>query len=280
MTRIVRALLVALLVLPAIPAFAGDEKKNTKKPALREESRIWILRGLQAEFGTLRKQLPRGEDGLPLDHTGTIDNDELQRLVNNNGVAIKPGEVVQITGVQFKKDSIIFEINGGGKKKRKWFQNIEVGMGGGSTRPINQDQSMQMPTGSTIVLGFGGPIPDVTPDEVKKMLEPVLDFTRRSASVMYIETLPKEIQEAIKNHQVVAGMDREMVLAAKGRPERKIRERRKDGLEVEEWLYGAAPSKIMFVVFDGDQVIEVKEFTPGVQETAKKEDIKEPKEKQ
>ncbi len=270
--RIIRVLLVVVLILPGIPAFAGDQKK----PGLTQESRIWILRGLQSEFGTLRKQLPRGDNGLPLDNTGKIDDDELQRLVNNNGVAIKPGEVVQITGLQFKKDAIVFEINGGGKKKRKWFQNIEVGMGG-STRPINQDQSMQMPTGSTIVLGFGGPIPDVTVDEVKKMLEPVLDFTRRSASVMYIETLPKEIQEAIKNHQVVAGMDREMVLAARGRPDRKIRERRKDGLEIEQWLYGTAPAKIMFVTFDGDQVIEVKEFTPGVQESAKKE---EPKDKE
>lgn len=251
--------MAALLILP--PASEADAKKASDS-RLTMESRVWILRTLQSEAATVRKPLPRGDKGLPLDSNGTIDEKELLRLTTNNGVAIRAGEVVQITKLQFKKDAIVLEINGGGRQKRKWYERIEVGMGG-STRPVNTGQSMEPPQGSSIVLNFGREIPDITVDDVKQMLDPVLDFSRRSAGVMFIETLPKEIQEAIKNNQVLKGMNRDMVLAARGRPDRKIRERRGNA-DVEDWIYGVAPAKITFVTFDGDEVIEVKEYTPGI----------------
>ncbi len=254
--------LVLAALLPARGgSLAADEQPKPAK-TLRPESRVWILRGLQSEFCTLRKALPRGEKGLPLDAQGKIDEKEVVRLITNNGVALRPGELVQITKINFRRNEILFEINGGGKKKRRWFQNIEVGMGG-PTRPVNTGQAVELPTGSSIALEFGGPVPDLTVDDLKRLLTPVLDFSRRSASVLYTETLPKEIQEAIKNHQVLVGMDHEMVLAARGRPERKVRERH-GRKEIEEWIYGVPPAKITFVTFEGDKVVEVKEFTPGV----------------
>lgn len=262
-------LLPALLILLLFPDPQAISQAQQSQPAasekakrLRQESRVWILRGLQSEFATLRKPAPRGDQGIPLDTQGAIDEKELLRLNTNNGIALRPGDLVQITAIRFKDKEIIFELNGGGKKKRRWFERIEVGMGG-STRPVNTSQSMEMPTGSSIVLAFGAPLPDLTSDDLKRMLAPALDFTRRSASVLYTETLPKEIQEAIKNNQVLVGMDREMVLASRGRPERKVRESR-GGVELEDWIYGKTPSKILFVTFDGDKVVEVKEFTPGV----------------
>ena len=254
-------LLLAVL-LPVRAGSFGAEGQSKPAKTLRPESRVWILRGLLSEFCTLRKALPRGEKGLPLDSQGKIDEKEVLRLITNNGVALRPGELVQITKINFRRNEILFDLNGGGKKKRRWFQNIEVGMGG-PTRPVNTGQAAELPTGSSIALEFGGPVPDLTVDDLKRMLTPVLDFTRRSASVLYTESLPKEIQEAIKNHQVLVGMDHEMVLAARGRPERKVRERR-GRKEVEEWIYGVPPAKITFVTFEGDKVIEVKEFTPGV----------------
>jgi hypothetical protein len=44
---------------------------------------------------------------------------------------------------------------------------------------------------------------------------------------------------------------------AMGRPVYKSREV-KEGLETEDWVYGAAPGKITFVTLDGDKVIKVK----------------------
>ncbi len=258
-----RAQFVPVLLLALASPLGAADQPAKAQPAktLRQESRVWILRGLQSEFATLRKAAPRGEKGLPLDTQGKIDEKELLFRITNNGVALRPGEIVQITKVDFKKDAIIFDLNGGGKKKRRWFENIEVGMAG--SRPMATNQRTELPTGSSIELQFGGPLPDVTVDDLKRMLTPVLDFTRRSASVIYTETLPKEIQEAIKNHQALVGMDREMVLAAKGRPERKVREQRGRVWE-EDWIYGTPPSKITFVTFVGDKVVAVKEMTPGI----------------
>jgi len=77
-------------------------------------------------------------------------------------------------------------------------------------------------------------------------------------------SLPPEIQTAIKAKKVLVGMDREMVLLSKGRPESKIREA-KDGVETEDWIYGKAPGTITFVTFEGDKVIRVKEMYAGLQ---------------
>ena len=264
MIRALRLGIVFLLVL-AVPAagVADDQKQQQKKrQKLRAESRVWIIRGLQAEFATARQAMPRGEKGLPLHENGTVDEKELLQRMTDFGPAIRPGEIVQITGIDFKADKIIFELNGGGKKKRKWYEGLEIGMGR-STHPVATNQSMAIPQGSTIELAFEGRVPDITSDELKQMLTPVLDFTRRSASVLYTESLPPEIQEAIKNREAVVGMDRDMVLAARGRPDRKVRTT-KGRIELEDWIYGVPPAKILFVTFEGDTVIEVKEFTPGI----------------
>lgn len=120
--------------------------------------------------------------------------------------------------------------------------------------------------GALIELNFKGTVPDMSADELKQMLAPALDFSRRSPTVMYTETLPKEVQEAIKNHTVTVGMDRDMVLAAKGRPDRKERQR-KGRVETEDWIYGTAPARITIVTFEGDKVVKVGNYQPGVAET-------------
>jgi hypothetical protein len=50
---------------------------------------------------------------------------------------------------------------------------------------------------------------------------------------------------------------------AMGRPQHKSREV-KDGLEIEDWVYGTPPGKITFVTFTGDKVIKVKESYAGL----------------
>jgi hypothetical protein len=53
------------------------------------------------------------------------------------------------------------------------------------------------------------------------------------------------------------GMDREMLMYAKGRPDKKHREG--TGEEAyEEWIYGAPPQAVEFVRFQGDEVVRVE----------------------
>jgi hypothetical protein len=73
----------------------------------------------------------------------------------------------------------------------------------------------------------------------------------------YLDTLPPKVRDAVKQHQVLVGMNRDMVMAAKGRPPKKIRE--KDGeVEYEEWIYGEPPQDVDFVRLAGDEVVRLE----------------------
>jgi hypothetical protein len=130
-----------------------------------------------------------------------------------------------------------------------------------TSTPANQPAGIQAGSGSTIELDFGKPIPEMTPEELKQLLAPVLDFSKqRSAAVHWVDTLPPEMKKAVEEKRAVVGMDREMVVAAMGKPERKVRERDNDGNEVEDWIYGEPPKKTVFVRLMGDRVTQVKSF--------------------
>ena len=111
-------------------------------------------------------------------------------------------------------------------------------------------------------MDYGRDLPNLTPDDVKRDLSDVLDFSnQRSATANWITTIAPEFQQAIKDHQAVVGMDEDMVIAAMGRPERKVRERGDDGTETEDWIYGNPPAKTIFVTFSGAKVVRVKQFS-------------------
>jgi hypothetical protein len=78
--------------------------------------------------------------------------------------------------------------------------------------------------------------------------------------VNWVETLPPEFQGGIKDHKAVEGMDQDMVIAAMGRPDHKVRERDPDGNDTEDWIYGNPPAKTTFVTFSGGKVIRIREF--------------------
>ena len=73
----------------------------------------------------------------------------------------------------------------------------------------------------------------------------------------FLETVPPQVKEAIKNHHVLVGMNHDMVIYAKGRPPRKVREHEGE-IEYEEWIYGAPPEDVDFVRFVGDEVVRVE----------------------
>ena len=249
-----------VLLLALFPAVA-----HAAKPAkLSSENRLAIIRLLAFEYASARKPLPAGKHGLELKANGEINERHLRQELANHGAAVHTGDIVQITQIEFKKDRIVFEINGGGKpRKKKWYERIEVIAGGPARVPTQRRSpgSTSAPppvSGSYVVLRFPGAIPGLTAEQVRDRIASVLDFSRRTATIPWIETLPEEFQEAIRNKKAVVGMDREMVLAALSRPNRKVRETR-NGVEEEDWIYGYPPF-VTFVTFVGERVVRVKEF--------------------
>jgi hypothetical protein len=118
------------------------------------------------------------------------------------------------------------------------------------------------PGGTSIVLLFPKGVPAAAAADFKKMLAPVLDFEKRSATENYMDTLPPEIQTAIKEKRAAEGMDREQVLLALGRPRNKVRET-VDGVDTEDWIYGQPPGKITLSL-SPSKVSKVRETYAGL----------------
>ncbi len=244
--------IVAILFGPGARVIAGKQKKDAAR-----EARIAMIRALGQEIAVSKIELPRGKQGVLVDAQGQVDQAKAQDELRRHGMAVKPGTPVQITKMEFKSDRVKLELNGGGKKGKKWYERIEIGGMGGTSTPIST-QSSTLAFGSSITLILPGKIETVAPEQVKKLLGAALDFERHSPTVLYSKEVPAEFKEAIKNHQVIVGMDRDAVLSSKGPPDRKVREER-DGLLQEDWSYGLPP-KVLFVTFDGDQVVKVQQF--------------------
>jgi hypothetical protein len=182
--------------------------------------------------------------------------EELQRMLAISGPAVKPGDQARISQIVIKDDRIRFEINGGPVKKQKWYQHISVG-GNGGTTSIAPSTPTANPRGSYVDLVFDHYVPDLNPQQLKDLLRPVFDFNAKSAVEAYLETVPPQVKDAIKNHRALVGMNREMVIYAKGRPPKKIRE--KDGeTDYEDWIYGEPPQDVDFVRLVGDEVVRVE----------------------
>ena len=115
--------------------------------------------------------------------------------------------------------------------------------------------------GSEVTLDFDKYVPEMTGDQVRDMLAPVFDFKALNQAEAYEKTLPPKVQDAIKNHKVLVGMDRDMVIYAKGRPPRKIRDKDDKGQDYEEWIYGDPPQEVDFVRFQGAVVSRLEIMT-------------------
>ncbi len=235
--------------------FAADDKLNF-------EERVEITRGLLAEYATAKVILPRAKKALRFDSDGKWDKAEWGDASKTFGPAARVGDLVQVTKVDIESDKIVLQINGGLKTGKKWYEHIEVGMGG-STSPVGRGQNTNAPGGTTIALHFEKHVPAMKASEIKKLLAPVLDFEKRSATEAFVENLPPEVKQAIQEKKAIEGMDREQVLLALGTPRRKTRET-KDGFDFEDWIYGEPPGKLTFVTFRGAKVSKVKDVFAGL----------------
>ena len=252
--RYVPVLLLTVLFCAAMVS-ADDQKSQALH--ISKQTRMDLIRAFNSELVYIRSPFPMGKTGLTLKEGQlTPSGEDLQRMLAMWGPAVKPGDQARISQILVKNDRIHFEINGGPIKKQKWYQRIQVGGAGGMT-PVAPSDPNANPRGSYVDLVFDHYVPELSPQQLKDLLRPVFDFNAKSAAEAYLETVPPKVKEAIKNHQVLVGMNREMVTYSLGRPPKKHREKEGD-TEYEEWIYGEPPADVQFVRFVGDEVVRLE----------------------
>jgi hypothetical protein len=231
---------------------------------LTEDERIRLIRDLSSEYANARVAIPRSKKPLEFNADGTYDKMQWHDDALTMGQAARLGDKLQITKVTLDGDHIILEINGGLNSGDKWYKHVQVGMGGvGGPVGGNDPYQKAGTTGTYIDLNFHKPMENLSSADVKKILAPVLDFDKRTAVELYSETLSPEMKKAIAEKQVLVGMDRDQVLLVLGHPDHKYRET-KDGVESEDWIFGAPPGKVTFVTFNGSKVVKVKDQYAGL----------------
>lgn len=258
--RVVYAL-IACLLASAPFANAGVIPSKDK---LTDDEKIEILRNLSSEYAKAKTYFPRSKKPLEYDVDGTWDQAKWQmEAQRNGGPAARVGDDIKITHVGFETDKLLIEINGGLKTGGHWYDHIDagVGMGGVAQGPIHNSGAPSL--GTVIEINFHKPLENLTSEDVKKVLAPLMDFDPHSASTNYVETLTPEVKKAVAEKRALVGMDHDQVLLAMGHPRQKYRET-KDGVDLEDWIYGEAPGKVTFVTFSGNKVVKVKEEYAGL----------------
>ncbi len=239
-------------------------------PRISKQTRLEIIRDFETQLAYARTAFPIGSKGLRLrDGVITPTGEELQQALALWGPAVKPGDPAHISFVQIKNDHIHFEINGGPVHRKKWYQRVQISGAGGT--PVNgTNEPATNPHGSFVDLYFARYVPEMTAGQLRELLFPVLDFNARNKEQAYLDTVPPKVKEAIVAHHVLVGMNTEMVLHAKGKPPKKVREKDGDN-DYEEWIYGEPPADVDFVRIVGDEVVRVETMKVGGQKIVRTE---------
>jgi hypothetical protein len=231
------------------------------KEPLDERGRQELIRDLESEQGFAHRELPLGA-GLTLMANGTMTprDEDYRRMLYQKGQSAGPGDRVEVTGLQFRADRIVIDLNGGPYAKHRFLSHVSI-----NDMPLAQQGPLA--TGCRVTLIFEGGIPEVTAAEVKALLDPVVDFRARSSAEAYADTLPPKVREAVEAHEILVGMSRRMVLASMGEPKTKEREHAavsgnggtdEEGPMYEEWIYGDPPRPTQFVRFRSGRVVRLE----------------------
>src|ERR1700761_6567960 len=181
---------------------------------LTERTKQQLIRTFQADEAFAVRPLPLGTKGIilhangQLSPSGTGYADELEKY----GISAKPGDRVVITRFEVRPDRIIFEFNNGPEKHHHILQHIEVG-GMGGMAPLAQDDG-QGPGGSRMTPMFEKFVPEMTAAQVRRLIAPMIDFSLKTPVEAFADTLPPKLKGAVLNHEVLVGMNREMVMKA------------------------------------------------------------------
>jgi len=237
------------------------------------QTRLLVIRSLQSERVFARILFPQGDKGIKIKNGVVSPSDMvIAQQVAEYGPAARAGDRCVITDVKVTEKEIVLDVNGGSKKHQKWYQHIQVVSNAGST-PLPGGPSPQSldAHGTTVTLEFDKYVPELNGDQVRSLLAPVFDFKALTQAEAYQKTLPPKLQEAIKDHKILVGMDREMVMYSKGRPPRKIRDKDAQGEDYEEWIYGNPPEEVDFVRFKGNEVARLEIMTVDGQKIVRTE---------
>ena len=240
-------------------------------PRISKQTRLEVIRVFETQIVYARTFFPMGAKGIKLkDGVTTPHGPELQQALALWGPAVRPGDPAHISYVQIKDDHIHFDLNGGPVHRKKWYEHIQVSGANGASVPLSPNESQQNPHGTYLDVYFDKYVPEMTAQQLRDLLLPVLDFKARNKEEAYLDTVPPKVKAAIQAHYVLVGMNTEMVLHAKGKAPKKVRE--KDGdTDYEEWIYGDPPQDVDFVRIVGDEVVRVETMKVGGQKIVRNE---------
>src|SRR5947209_3039168 len=144
MSRWTAAIAAVLLIALVTPQSRADDKKSAV------DQRVEILRGLMAEYATVKAPLPRSRKPLDFDSSGSWDKAQWDKAGKELGPAARLGDLVQVTGVDIEKEAVILVINNGMKGKTNWKDHVQIGIGGVSPVSRSGQQNSSAPSGTTI----------------------------------------------------------------------------------------------------------------------------------
>lgn len=232
-------------------------------PHISRQTRLEIIRDFEMQLVYARTAFPMGAKGIQLRNgVVTPNGEELRQALAIWGPAVKPGDPARISFVYIKDDHIHFELNGGPVHRKKWYQKVQISGSNGPPITGAPQQQEANPHGSFVDLYFGKYVPEMTAQQLRELLYPVLDFNAQNKEQAYLDTMPPKVKEAIQAHHVLVGMNSEMVLHAKGKPPKKVREREGE-TDYEEWIYGEPPADVDFVRIVADEVVRVETMKVG-----------------
>jgi hypothetical protein len=228
------------------------------KSELDAKTRLDLIRTITAEQGFAMRPFPKGHRGLTLAANGKLEpaGENYVAMVTSEGLSAKPGDRVVLSDIKIEHSKIVIDLNGGPDQRHRFLRHIQLGTGPGVMNPVVQGDD-QEPVGARITLTFPNHVPELTGQEVKALLAPLISFDVKTPIQAFTDTLPAKLKDAILNHHVLVGMSTDMVLFAKGQPDNKTREM--DGqMPFEEWMYGKPPKDVEFVRINGNRVIRVE----------------------
>ncbi len=231
------------------------------KEPLDPRTRLMLIRSIQSEQGFAMRPFPRGHKGLTLVANGNLAPAGVSYLnmVVDNGLSAKPGQRLTITNIRVDRSKIILDLNGGPDAKHRFLRHIQIGVGpmdDPDEDPSMLDQSGD-PAGARLTLAFPDSVPELTAQQVKALLAPLISFDVKTPVQAFTDTLPHALREAILNHDAWVGMSVDMLMFAKGQPRLKSHEM-EGQMPVDIWMYGTPPDPVTFVRINGNRVIRVE----------------------
>jgi hypothetical protein len=231
----------------------------SETPYDQEQARLLLIRDLDGEYAKALQPLAGGKEAFKFPAGKPLDVQHLQDFVRlHGGPTANPGDTIQITKIEFQSKGVLFEFNGGGRKKFHLREHLSVGVG-----DVPDPSGVSHPgegVGGSLFLDYGQQLPPLTSAGLRQELSSLLDFSKQSSTKNWVDTLAPEFKQGITDHHAVVGMDEDMVIAALGHPDRKVRSRDADGNDTEDWIYGDPPARTVFVTFIAGKVTKVEEF--------------------